>query len=308
MRRAHCLVLLAWPAAAHVMSMSTGELKLDGSQGHFEFRIPLYEVSHVKQPEEVLLANVRFSGARLVSKSCKEDPPTDSYVCNADYTFAAPVEDVAVECTLPSVTVTNHVHLLHVTLVGKRQDAVFDSASTRATIRFRAPGTGEAVVTEAVGGLLRALGGPAQWLILAALALAGHSRRELAILAVAFIAGQCAGALLVPLTGWQPVPRFVEAAAALTVAYLAVEVLLLPKAGARWLIAAALGVFHGLWLLLFIQGTSYRPVLVLTGAAIGQAAVLVALSWAASRVPSPRVAAIVLLVLGLALFCKHTLF
>jgi hypothetical protein len=41
-------------------------------------------------------------------------------------------------------------------------------------------------------------------------------------------------------------PKFLEAAAALSTAYLAVEKLLVPQAGQRWLVVAILGVFHGL--------------------------------------------------------------
>ena len=305
MTRTLGLLLLAWPAVAHIMSMSTGDLTLAGAHAHYELRIPLYEMSHVTRPEQTLLANVRFRGARVVSQSCRANTAADTYVCAADYTFPSPVDEVSVECTLPSVTVPNHVHLLHVTLGARRQDAVFDASFTRTTIRFHQPGAGEAAVTEAVAGLLRALGGPVQLLFLGTLVLAARSRRELVLMAAAFVAGQCAALAVVPLTAWQPAPRFVEAAAALSIAYLAVEILLLPKAGTRWLVAAALGAFHGLWLLVFIGSTRYRPALVMAGAAAGEAAVLSALGWAASRVASRRAVpalASALLVFGLAWF------
>ena len=77
---------------------------------------------------------------------------------------------------------------------------------------------------------------------------------------------------------WQPAPRFVEAAAALTVAYLAVEILLLPEAGARWLVAGVLGVFHGLYFHLFLQTTGYAPALVLPGAALAELAAIAMLA------------------------------
>ncbi len=287
------------------MSMSTGDLAIEGARAHYELRMPLYEVSHVNQPEKTLLANIRFRGARMVSNSCRADPAADTYLCTADYTFASPVDQVAVECTLPSVTVPNHVHLLHASLGARREEAVFDASFTRTTIRFREPGAGEAAVTEAVAGLLRALSGPVQLLFLCALVLAARSRRELIVMATAFLVGQCAGVAVIPVTGWQPAPRFVEAAAALTIAYLAVEILLLPQAGARWLVAGVLGAFHGLWLLLFIASTRYHAALVLAGAAAGQAGVLAGLGWAASRVTSRRAVPTVasaLLVFGLAWF------
>ena len=169
------LAVLASSAAAHVMSMSSGDLTLDGAHAHYELRMPLYEIAHVARPDQVLLDNVRFTGARLTSKECHPDPAKDAYLCTADYTFAAPVEELEVECRLAAVTVPTHVHLLHVTLGNKREEAVFDAAFTRTTIRFRAANAGEVAVTESVAGFLRALDGPVQLLFLAALALAARS-------------------------------------------------------------------------------------------------------------------------------------
>ena len=59
------LFLIALPAAAHMVSMSTGDLKVDGNRAHYELRIPMYEVAHVHEPEHTLLDHVRFrdSGA-----------------------------------------------------------------------------------------------------------------------------------------------------------------------------------------------------------------------------------------------------
>jgi hypothetical protein len=122
-----------------------------------------------------------------------------------------------------------------------------------------------------------------QMLFLAALALAARSRREMASLFGMFLAGQVGSAVLTPLSGWTPPARFVEAAAALTVAYLAVEILVLPKAGARWLIAGVLGAFHGLYFALFLRNTGYRAALVLAGAALAEALVTGALYFALRR-------------------------
>jgi hypothetical protein len=91
----------------------------------------------------------------------------------------------------------------------------------------------------------------------------------------------------------------------LTIAYLAVEILLLPKSGARWLVAGILGCFHGIALLLFVESTRYRAPLVLAGAAVGQGALLAAMGWALSRMPSRKavpVAAAALLTFGLVMF------
>ena len=288
MRLAVCLALLAWPASAHVVSMSSGDFTIDGTHGHYELRMPLYEISHIASPEQVLLEHVRFSSAgrdaRLAGKNCAANPTSDSYVCVAEYEFPSPVERLDVECTFAAITVPNHVHLLRAELAGKHDQALFDISFPRATLRFRPPTPTEIAVKESGAGFMRALGGAVQILFLAALALAARGRRELLTLTGMFLAGQMAAVLVVPHTAWQPAPRFVEAAAALTIAYLAVEILLLPQAGARWLVVAVLGAFHGLYFHLFLQTTGYHAGFVLMGAAVAEIMMIAILATVFSRI------------------------
>ena len=285
-------IFLAWPVRAHVVSMSSGDLTIRGTHGHYELRMPQYEMAHVADPERVLLEHIRFSSggrdAKLISKSCVADPARVTYVCTAEYEFAAPVERLDVECTLPAVTVPNHVHQLRVQIEGepevKHDQALFDISFPRATLRFRPPTPMETAIEESVAGVMRALGGVVQITFLAALALAARGGRELLALAGTFLAGQIASVLVVPLTAWQPQPRFVEAAAALTIAYLAVEILLLPQAGSRWLVAGVLGAFHGLYFHLFLVTTGYRPAFVLAGAALAEIVAIAILGLVLSRI------------------------
>src|ERR1039458_6878536 len=288
MTRALWLTLLAWPLGAHVMSMSSGDLAIDGSRAHYELRLPLYEVAHVSNPERTLLEHIRFAGARLMYSQCGADPAHGTYVCDADYEFAAPVDRRDVECPLAAITVPTHVHLLRASLGqkpgDKRDEAVFDLAFTRATLRFRPLTAAEIAITQAGAGFVRALGGTVQVLFLAALVLAARSRRELLAIAAMFLVGQAASVLAMAHVAWQPAPRFVEAATALALAYLAVEILLLPQAGARWLVAGVLGALHGLYFHLFVQTTGYSPALVLLGAALAEAAAIALLALVLSRV------------------------
>ena len=309
MIRALGLLALVWPAAAHVMSMSSGDLTLDGARAHYELRMPLYEVAHIAAPERALLEHVRFSGARMVRSECRGDGARDTYVCKAEYEFAAPVDVIEVECTLTAITVPNHVHLLRASLGGKRDEAVFDLGFTRATLRFRPPTATEIAITQGGAGAVRALGGAAQILFLAALVLAARSRRELMAIAGMFLAGQAVSVFGMAHVLWQPAPRFVEAATALAVAYLAVEILLLPEAGARWVVAGVLGALHGLYFHLFVQATGYSPVLVLSGAAAVQLLGIALLALVLSRVGRMarafrpvQVAASMLLVFGMVWF------
>ena len=309
MKRALWLALLAWPAPAHVMSMSSGDLAILGANAHYELRMPLYEVAHVSNPERTLLEHIRFAGSHLVRTECRAEPVRDTYVCVADYEFAALVDRVDVECTFAAVTVPNHVHLLRATLGEKRDEAIFDVGFTRATLRFRPPTAAEIAITQAGAGFVRALGGTVQVLFLAALVLAARSRRELLAIAAMFLVGQAASVLTMTHAAWQPAPRFVEAATALAVAYLAVEILLLPEAGARWLVAGVLGALHGLYFRLFVQTTGYAPALVLLGAALAEAVAIAVLALALSRLGRlakafrpVQVAASALLVFGMVWF------
>ena len=63
-----------------------------------------------------------------------------------------------------------------------------------------------------------------------------------------------------------------------------VEILALPEAGKRWLIAGALGVFHGLYFALFLRATGYSPVYVLAGAAFGELLLIAVFAFVFSRI------------------------
>lgn len=307
------LVLLAQSAHAHVVSMSSGDLTIEGTRARYELRMPLYEIVHVSAPERALLEHVRFASAgrdaRLLGSACQADDARQLYVCTADYEFAAPVVRLDVDCTFAAITVPTHVHVLRADMGDKHDQGLFDSSFTHATLRFRPPTPAEVAATESGAGFVRALGGPVQIVFLAALALASRSRKELLALTAMFLAGQVASVLVVPHTAWQPAPRFVEAATALTIAYLAVEILLLPEAGARWLVAGVLGAFHGLYFLLFVQTTGYRRSFVLGGAAVAELAVIAILALAFARfgrwariVRPLQVSASALLVFGMVWF------
>lgn len=288
MKKLLLLLLAVSPVFAHVMSMSTGDITIDGNRAHYELRMPVYEIAHVKNPETSLFEHIRFStagqDARLIEKTCREDMSQGSYVCSAEYEFPVAVDRLDVECTLHSVTVPNHVHLLRAQKQGKSDQAIFDFSFSKAQIRFDPPGALEIAVTQTGAGFMRAIGGLVQILFLATLALAARSRGELAALVGMFLVGQIAAAVIAPRTSWQPAPKFVEAATALTIAYMAVEILALPQAGKRWLIAGALGIFHGLYFALFLRTTEYKPMYVLTGAAIAEVILTGVFAFCFSRI------------------------
>jgi len=282
------LAIIALPLQAHVMSMSTGDVTVAGNRAHYELRMPIYEIADLKNPEALLFEHIRFSTAgqdgRITQRACHADMAQGSYICTADYEFPVLVDRLDVECTLHRVTVPNHVHLLRAQKEGKSDQAIFDFSFSKAQIRFDPPTAVETFFTQTGAGFVRALGGLVQILFLATLALAARSRRELAALGGMFVVGQITTAVIASKTNWEPAPRFVEAATALTIAYMAVEILALPQAGKRWLIAGVLGVFHGLYFALFLRTAEYSAVYVLTGATIAEALLIGLFAFGFSRI------------------------
>jgi len=239
------LALVALPLSGHVMSLSTGEATVSGNRVDYILRVPYYEVESLPHPETALLEHIAFAGGQLQEHKCFRDG--ESYVCAAEYLFRHPVETLEVTCTLYAVTVPNHVHTLHATWNGKEDRAFFDYTFTNATLRFRPPSAWESAVERMVQGGLRGVAGAFQLLFLLTLAMAARSRRELIAVIAAYLLGLCLAVML----GWRPPERFAECAAALGVAYLAVEILFVPQGGMRWWIGAVLGLFQGLYLALF---------------------------------------------------------
>ncbi len=300
-------------AQAHMVSMSTGEIRVEGTRARYEFRVPLYEVAHVTDPERALLDAMKFSSAgkaaRRTEGKCDRDAKENALICVVHYEFDAPVDVLHAVSAFHTATVSNHVHVLRAVKGEVSDQAVLDLSFPQADMRFRPAALTEVAMQQSGGGAMRALSGPAQWLFIAALVLAARSRRELFQLAAMFLAGELAAAFLVPQTAWQPAPTFVEAAAALTVAYLAVEILAFPNAGQRWLVVSVLGVFHGLFFSLFTTASGYGAGWVMLGAVLAEVLQIAAVALVFSRLARPleawhpvRAAAAVLMVTGLVWF------
>jgi hypothetical protein len=305
----HLLLTLACaPALAHVMSISHGDLTITGTKARYELKMPMYEITHVTRPVS-LLDSIEFSfdsqAARRTSASCQEVPAEGNLVCVAEYTLPAE-GDLLIRSRLHEQTVPNHVHMLRAMRDGKRDQAIFDASFNEARMRFRPPSPTEVVVRDALAGARRALGGWVQIAFLAALALASRSWREFAAVLAAFIVGQVLSAIVTPRTGWEPAPTFVEAAMALTLSYMAVEILALPEGRYRWIVAGVLGVFHGWYFALFLSATEASAAPVLAGAIIPEAALSALFAVPALRLAGfpwfARIASCLMLLAGLIWF------
>lgn len=297
------------PASAHLLSVSQGELTLDGPVATYELRMPLSEVPNVAEPQFVLLDAVEIrAGGQTATReeaTCQSDVGQELYTCRASYRFSDPPSTVDFRCDFPSVTVPHHVHILRSGNEETARQTVFDITFRESEIRFVPPTLWEIVRTEVGAGIRKPITSPELLLFLIALALAARTKRELAACAGAFLVAQAATGGIVSLIEWTPPILFLEAAAALAVAYLAAEILFVPDASKRWLVCGGLGCFHGLFLAAFIQSVEMQSSLVLPGA-LGTEGILAAGFGAlrlrfVTRRPE-QLGGILLLVVGMAWF------
>jgi HupE / UreJ protein len=291
--RALLLLTMAAPLFAHVISLSTGEATMNGARLDYELRMPLHEAAHMQQPERELFDNIHFSvearPARLIEHSCREQEET--LICHGAYMFPEPVDIFDVECTFAYITV--------------------DASYTKVQIRLQEFTALERIRTALWSGLRAGAMGIAQILFLIALAIAARGK-GFATLVLSFFAGEASGCLLAPHLPWAMSPRFIEAASALTVAYIAAEALFLPAAGKRWIIAALCGIIHGLSFSLIVAGGGFQTAPLLAGVFLAQCVVALALAgiaragsaFGAARIPiqPARALASVLAIIGLGWF------
>lgn len=290
-KRSFFALLIAAPAWAHVVSMSTGELRIDGPLAEYELRIPMVEVAQMANPASIL-DYIRFDGGHRTRSSCAEESGT--YVCHASYEFQTMVpETLGVECRFFEVTVPNHVHWLSATRGANTDQEVFDKTFPRSELHFRTPSRLDTLARGFGAGFARAATNWIGLLFLATLALAAP--RSLWPLA-GFLAGELAAILIGPKIPWPLPPRFLESAMALTVAYLAVEILMAAEPKHLAWIAAALALPHGFSIAAF-------PAPFLGASAIFEIAAFALLALAARRMPGwRRPAAWTFLAAGLAMF------
>lgn len=306
-----CIWLLCPTALlGHMVSMSTGELTVTGQRARYKLRMPAYEAAHVNHPERSLLEHIRFTSAgatgRMLSNNCGDREGT--YICTAEYEFPAAIDELDVDCTFAAITVPNHVHMLRAYKGDKVDQAVFDLSFTAAHIRFRPPSAWEIAIHESGAGFLRAVGGVAPLLFMVSLVLAARSPRELAVLTASFLTGEITACVLAPRLPIVLPPRFIEAAAALTIAYLAFEIVLLPASGQRWLVVGILGLMHGTYFSLFLSSSGYQLGMFLAGVIVAELLVIAALgitvrSLRLARIPrAVPIAASALLTIGMIWF------
>jgi hypothetical protein len=155
---------------------------------------------------------------------------------------------------------------------------VFDQNISNRQMRFHPPSLWESVTRDGSAGAKRLFQSPAGLLFLLVVALAARSWRDAFLLGAAFVTAEWAVRPISPFIPLAMSPEFLEAMMALTVAYLAGELLFFAEGSARWVIVPLRGLIHGLPFVAF-------PPLYLTGAVVVQAAILAGACLAALRMP-----------------------
>jgi hypothetical protein len=272
------LQLFAVALAAHSMSMSNSELSLEGQEAVLSIAIPSYEVQQLNDAEAAVLNAFTLSADGVevprVQGECAPNEAEESLECTARYLLPEEAAAIEVQCDLADTIIANHVHVLRAVSPDGAEQQVFDYSSRTHRFRFRPLGLLERWSIETRAGAIRILRGPAQLLFLFALVVAARSRRELLGMSAAFLATLAVTASVLSLFDWQSPPGFLDAAGALTIAYLAVETLTLPDAGGRWLVAGGMGAFHGLYFGLFLQQAPMLATAVLLGVILASAVVI----------------------------------
>ena len=142
---------------------------------------------------------------------------------------------------------------------------------TAASLESSTTTAAEQVADSAAAGVQWLLTTPVMLLLLVSIVVASRTAKEFTVFAVCFFLGQLVPLLNLTIAG-KFNPKFLELASALAVAYLAVEILFLPKAGTRWLVVAIVGLFPGLALAAMVQQTELSAAGVWLGAMLTEAA------------------------------------
>jgi hypothetical protein len=253
---------------AHLLSVSTGDLTVRGKQADYVLRVPFSEVPSAQQ-QAALLDHIQFRSHQqtgvITQRACFVRGET--VICAAQYQFAQPVDAVDVECTLYRVASPTHVHILRANNAGREEEVLLDYALPHSTITFAPVTPFLAAGRQFAAALVRSIASPAQWLLLFCVILAVRTGREALALGAGFLLAYVAGSIVWP--NWQLSAQLIEAALALAVSYLAIEILFLPHGRGRWLPIGLLGSINAAlngqtgWQAWSIAGQLATPLLVL---------------------------------------------
>ena len=95
MRLVALVLIAAGTAHAHAVSMSSGDISIDGAHARYELRMPIYEMAHVADPERAIFEHIKFKAdgreGIVTERRCREDKDQDH--SSQSCAFAARRED-----------------------------------------------------------------------------------------------------------------------------------------------------------------------------------------------------------------------
>lgn len=244
------LLCLGLPLHAHNTSTSYSRITILGRRAQVEVTFAAADLAFLKEidvnhdlllsPEEVaarkdwivaqVAGRLTLEGGRYEGGAVRLEKPTDELVVRYALSFEGPV----IHSRLTEITGREHLHIVQV----DGRQILLDAGHPTAELRGR-PGRFLEL------GVRHIFSGRDHLLFLLALLLGGGTLAGLLRTVTAFTAAHTLTLALATLGMVSLPPRLVEAAIALTIAYTALENLLLPGTSRRWLLAFGFGLVHG---------------------------------------------------------------
>jgi len=339
------VALTAVPTTAHPLSVSYARFSIDARSVAAVVRLPLDDVDlllrldkdldgHVSaaeidaarsaiDPYVAKHLRVRSAGAalepRLTRLALWTDPAGFQYLeADAEFTAPDPIESFSIEIDFLSELYAQHKTLGELRIAGRSEQFVFEPRRVfagRAAERHRWADAASFVRL----GIEHIFTGYDHILFLFGLLLVGNGLRNLVAVVTSFTVAHSLTLALATLGAVQPVPWTIEAAIALSLAYIGIENLLVSNPRYRWKITFVFGLVHGFGFAAVLRdmhlpraGVAISLFSFNVGVEIGQVAIvslmyplLLLLARTRHRVLVTRIASSIITIVGLVWFYQR---
>jgi hypothetical protein len=169
----------------------------------------------------------------------------DTLRLDLQFTFAAPVTALAIDSTLHQLTQPDHRHLVHAVIAGTSHEAVLDGGVTHAVFQAGPSARTDAARRFVLLGMEHIVTGYDHLAFLVVLLVGAASLMDVVKIVTAFTVAHSITLALATFGVVSLPPVLIESLIAFSIAWVAVENLLLDHAGGRWRITFVFGLVHG---------------------------------------------------------------
>jgi HupE / UreJ protein len=259
------------PLLAHTTGVSYSEIRIYQREVDVHLRLRLSELNFAAQLDsnsDLSISNeeVRIGSSKIARRvfdnfqieaqgevgkaslnALKLIPSAGELECSLAYSFSQPIEDVVLKVTLHNITDTGHWNLAQLQYDDQQEQKYFNLENPTAIIELRRGWMSYVRLGERflVFGGKRILTGYDSLAFLLGLLLVAQTFNSLVKSVGIFLIAQTLTLQVGALDVISLPPRFVDSAIALSVAYIALENLLLKEVANRWLIAGLFGLIFG---------------------------------------------------------------